>query len=320
MATIKFERPHSESEKHTRTTVDTKELTPKVVTSWKLPPFQRELKINSKVQAVVQQIKSDRGVLPGILTLGVLDHDIYIVDGQHRIQAFLLSDEAYGYADVRTVFFENMAEMAEEYERLNSQLVQMRPDDKLRALEHSSEAIRKIRKKCPFIGYDNIRRDSKNSPVLSMSTFLRAWTGSRGETPTMGVPAKEAVKSMDERDTDNAIEFASLAFSAWSRDREYFRLWGGANLSICMWIFRRMVLSESTSGTSRWTKLNKDQFRKGLLSLSAEPAYLDYLVGRNVGDRDRTPIYARVKTIMTKRMHDEIEGRIMFPQPPWVHA
>lgn len=317
MATIKLVRPKSESEKHTRTTVDTMELTPNLVAAWKLPPFQRRLKINNKVLAVAEKIKADRGVLPGILTLGVLDGDIYVVDGQHRIHAFTLADLSYGYADVRTVFFGDMAEMADEYEELNSQLVRMQPDDKLRAMELSNVTLQRLRKKCPFIGYDNVRRDSKNSPVLSMSTFIRTWTGSRNDTPNQGLTCRDAVLSMNEKDTDDSIEFAQLAFSVWQRDHEFFRLWGAANLSICMWLYRRMVLSEGTSKTSRWSKLSRDQFRKALMSLSADGVYLDYLVGRTLGDRDRPPTYSRVKAVFHKRLKEETDTKLMFPQPAW---
>lgn len=317
---MKLIRPSSASEKHTRSTVDTIELSAKLVASWKSPPFQRELKVNAKVEEVARQIAEDRGVLPGIVTLGVLDKEVYIVDGQHRLHAFLISGEEVGYVDARTVFFKDMAEMAEEFERLNSQLVIMRPDDKLRALEHSNDAIRRIRKKCQFIGYDNIRRDSKNAPVLSMSTFIRAWTGCRGELPRMGLPAKDAVKEMDAADTDNAIDFALLAFEAWRRDPEFFRMWGGLNLAICMWLYRRMVLNEGSTGASRWTKLNREEFRRGLLALSAEPSYLEYLFGRNVSDRDRTPTYNRAVQIMSKRFRAEGKSDIRFPRPTWSHA
>jgi hypothetical protein len=320
MTMMKLVRPSSESEKHTRSTVDTIEITAKLVASWKVPPFQRELKVNAKVEAVARLIAEDRGVLPGIVTLGVLDKEVYIVDGQHRLHAFLISGEDIGYVDVRTVFFKDMAEMADEFETLNSQLVIMRPDDKLRALEHSTEAIRRVRKKCPFIGYDNIRRDSKNAPVLSMSTFIRAWTGCRGEIPRMGLPAKEAVKAMDASDTDNAIDFAMLAFEAWRRDREFFRMWSGLNLVITMWLYRRMVLAEGMTAASRWTRLSRDEFRRGLMALSAEQSYLEYLFGRNVNDRDRTPTYSRAVQIMTKRYRAEGKSDIRFPRPAWAHA
>lgn len=320
MTQMKLVRPKSDSERHTRSTVDTMELTPKTVAGWKTPPFQRELKINAKVEAVARQIAEDKGVLPGILTLGVLEGDIYIVDGQHRIQAFLLSASEYGYADVRTVFFANMAEMAQEFQDLNSQLVKMRPDDTLRALEHANPALAQLRKKCPYVGYDNIRRDAKNAPVLSMSTFIRAWVGSKSDTPTMGPPAKDVARMLDEHETHHAIAFLTMAYGAWGRDREYWRLWGGLNLLLCAWLYRRVVLGEGLDKFSRSVRLTSDQFRRGLMSLSAEPSYLEWLFGRNVNDRDRAPAYARIKSAISKRYRAEAGHKATFPSPPWAHT
>ncbi len=319
---MKVLKPSSESEKHTRTTVDTMELTPKLVASWRTPPFQRELKINSKVLAVSQQIKADNGVLPGIITLGLFDGQIYVVDGQHRLSAFLSADIPYGYSDVRTVFFGSMAEMAEEYERLNSSLVMMRPDDKLRALEFSSETLQRLRKKCPFIGYDNIRRNSDKAPIVSMSAFVRAWTGSRGETPSNSTwSAKDSAEAMTPDETTMAIDFASMCFEAWQRDREYFRLWGALNLTICAWLYRRLVLGVGQSSTSRWTKFTPDQFRRGLMALSAEAAYVDWLVGRQNGERDRSPAYHRIKQIFTRRRLLDSHGvKVLFPQGAWTKS
>lgn len=321
MQQMKIVKPKSESEKHTRTTVDTMELTPKLVASWKTPGFQRELKVNRKVMEVVEHIREDKGVLPGILTLGSFDGEIYVVDGQHRLQAFLLSDEPYGYADVRTVFFGSMAEMADEYAQLNSQLVTMRPDDKLRALEFSTPALQLIRKKCPFVGYDNVRRDTKNAPMLSMSMFVRCWAGSRSDTPTTGqTSAKDLVASLEGHDVENAIRYANICFVAWSRDREYHRLWSALNISITSWLFRRLVLGEGATGASRWTRFTEAEFRRGLMALSADASYLEWLLGRNAGERDRTPAYTRIRSIMAARYHEDTGKKALLPGPAWAHA
>lgn len=311
-------RPNTAEQKHTRSTVDTIEITPKVVASWQLPPFQRELKINAKVEQVAKQIGEDGGVLPGILTLGVLDREVYLVDGQHRAQAFTMSGVEVGYADVRTVFFESMADMAEEFERLNSQLVTLRPDDKLRALEYSCKPLRRIRQKCSFLGYGQVRR-GKSTVMMSMATFIRVWVGSQGETPVTTIGATPAALNMSEDDADKAIEFATLCFEAWQRDVEFARLWGGLNMVILAWMYRRTVLREGWTGTTRWTKLTREQFQRGLQALAAEPGYLEFLVGRNAGERDRSPAYNRIRQIFLKRLKDEL-GRVQFPQAGWTHS
>ena len=108
--------------------MDTLIITQAMVNQWKTPPFQRPVRINAKVQAVIEQIKSAEAV-EGVLTLGALRTEpsqLYIVDGQHRVEAFRLSEISEAIADVRVCIFANMAEMSEEFVRLNSSLVKMR--------------------------------------------------------------------------------------------------------------------------------------------------------------------------------------------------
>lgn len=318
MGSIRLVRPSSESERHTRTTVDTIEVTEKYIDRLALPPFQRQLRANAaKMSEVIDQIREDGGVLPGIITLGVLDGVVYIVDGQHRLFAFKQTGLDVGYADVRTVFFVTMAAMAAEYKRLNSSIVRMRADDTLRALEHSCEALAKIRRRCPFIGYDHVRRDPVNAPVVSMSAFIRAWEGSRSDAPVIAGNATEASMALTPAETDHAVAFANLVFAAWGRDREYARLWGGLNLSLCGWIYRRMVLGEGLSQYARSTRLDPDDFKRCMMALSADREYVDWLVGRSVLDRDRSPAYARVKAISARRLKADGVLRPIFPQPAW---
>src|SRR5687767_9903420 len=124
-----------------RSRMDTILLTPAVVAKWKTPPFQRPLKINAKVLALAEALKQSGGVLPGVITLGDVDTDRYVVDGQHRVQAFLLSELTEGYADVRICAFDNLAEMGQEFVDLNSSLVRIGPDDVLRGLEGTHEPL-----------------------------------------------------------------------------------------------------------------------------------------------------------------------------------
>lgn len=315
---MRIVKPSTPSEKKTSSTMDTLELTQKLVNSWKSPPFQRDLKINAKVLAVAEEIQIAGGVVPGILTIGVLDGETYVVDGQHRLAAWLQTGLPVGYADVRTHFFENMGEMSSEFVRLNSSLVKLRPDDIMRGSEPSSPALQKIRRKCPFIGYDMVRRSDK-SPVLSMSVFLRTWVGTQTDVPQQ-LSGQTSLKQMSDEETVSAIEFITSCYEAWGRDFEYRRLWSAANLITCAWLYRRVVLGEKISSQSRTTKLTKEEFRKCLMALSADGKYLDYLVGRNVSERDRAPIYGRIKTIFQRRYYTETGKKINLPQPAWAHG
>ncbi len=313
---LKIVKPSTEAERSTRTTLDTIEVTPDLMRSWKIPPFQRPLRVNDKVLALAQSIAADDGVLPGVFTIGVLDRERYLIDGQHRREAFLLADIPVGYADVRICHFANMAEMGQEYVDLNSRIVVMRPDDIMRGLEDSYPALQRIRKRCPFVGYDQIRRGDK-APVVSMSALLRCWNGSAGDIPKSGgASATTLATTLQTNEADEIIDFLEVAFKAWGRDSAYNRLWGNLNLTLCMWLYRRVVVGTGSTSASRFHRFTRDQFTKCMMSLSASD-YVDWLLGRNSQSRDNSPAYARIKTIFVVRMQTELGRKILMPQPAW---
>ena len=285
----------------------------------KKPPFQRPLRVNDKVKALVEDLKAkDRldGVLPGILTVGRLNGDHYLLDGQHRVEAFVLSGLAEGYADVRIREFSTIGEMGEEYVELNSQLVKLRPDDILRGLESSHAGLALVRRRCPYIGYDNIRRDAK-APLVSASLALRSWYAAQHDVPKS--PSVSSIAMVDELTKDEAermAEFFQLCHEAWGADHEYARLWSALNLTLCAWLYRRCVTGKFNASTM---VLTKDVFRKALTGLSSEAAYLDYLVGRQLTDRDRSPCYARLKACVTRRAETETGKRVKLPMPSWAN-
>ncbi len=73
------------------------------------------MKINDKLMEVAKSIAADDGVIPGVIALGVLDGDRYIIDGQHRREAFYQSECLTGYVDIRVLHCKTMAEMADEF-------------------------------------------------------------------------------------------------------------------------------------------------------------------------------------------------------------
>jgi hypothetical protein len=304
----------TKTEKVTRTTVDTIMFDPKLLEKWKSPPFQRPIKTNAKVVQLAEDLKG-HGVLPGMITLGILKNETYILDGQHRKHAFLLSGEQVGYADVRIHHFTTMAEMATEFAMLNSQLVRMKPDDYLRALEESVPLLREIRKACPFVGYSYFRT-SAESPILSMSATIRHWFNSAHEIPASSadMPTIEMAQTLTAEEVNNMVSFLRIAYAAFGREYEYSRLWSGLNLTICMWLYRRIVLTQYSSKT---TQLTKEQWQKCLMSLSADSDYLDWLAGRRMGERDRSPCYGRIRRHMVARIEQEFAKKIQLPQPAW---
>lgn len=304
----------TKTEKVTRTTVDTIMFDPKLLEKWKSPPFQRPVKTNAKVMALAEDLKGN-GVLPGMLTLGILKNETYILDGQHRKHAFLLSGEQIGYADVRIHHFDSMADMAIEFAQLNSQLVRMKPDDYLRALEESILYLREIRKRCPFVGYAYFRTNDQ-SPIVSMSAIIRFWRNSTHEIPASSadMPTVEAAQALTAEEVNHLIGFLQIAYTAFGRENEYARLWAGLNLTLVMWLYRRIVLTQYSSKT---TQLTKEQFQKCLMSLSADSDYLDWLMGRRMSERDRSPCYGRIRRHIASRLEAEFSKKIQLPQPVW---
>jgi hypothetical protein len=309
-----------EAPKALQSKMDTLILDQAMVNQWRIPPFQRPLRINEKVRVVTEQMKASQSI-EGVVTLGRTnaDQNLYIVDGQHRVEAFKLSGLIEIIADVRICSFNSMADMADEFVRLNSSLVRMRPDDILRGLESSTPSLTAIRKSCEFVGYDQIRR-GKTSPILSMSALLRCWSAATGETPTAGGGGSAATlaQSIDQASLQNLIAFLATSHSAWGRDAEYHRLWGNLNLSVCMWMWNRLVIDRDRSGNKRHAVLTVTDFKKCLMSVSAEGDYLAWLPGRNLNDRDRSPCYARLKAIFVRRLQEESKGKkLLLPAPAW---
>lgn len=302
----------------TKTSVDTLHFTRKQASDWQLPDFQREEKINKNVLELVEHLKRDGGVLPGIITFGVVDGQRYLIDGRQRRNAFLLSELEEGYADVRVCYLETMGDLAEEFIALNSHLVAMKPDDIMRGLEPCLPLLQLLRKKCPFVGYGQVRRDGA-SAVLSMSATLRSWRGAAPDIPTIsGVgSSSQLARTMTPEDTDAVIRFLTCCYKAWGNDPEYFRLWGSTNLTLCAWLYRRLVLRAYSAKTRQITDA---QFTKCLMSVSASPTYGDWLVGRKLAERDRSPAYGRLKDIFAKRLQEEFGEKPLLPQPSWAHS
>lgn len=313
-------------ERQTRTKMDTLMITPALTATWKKPPFQRTLLVNGKVREVVEKIKENGGVIPGIVTLGMIGQDTYLVDGQHRAEAFRMTGLKEGFVDVRLHWFESVAEMAEEFEELNSALVTWRPDDILRARECYMPALQELRKLCPFIGYTMIRR-STGAPLMSMSAVLRCWFGAESEVPGAGSgkSARVAAERLTMEETKALAAFLELPERAWGRDAEFFRLWGNLTLCLTMWLYRRTVVQAYSHKT---TRLTREQFRHGLQALSADERFLEYLVGRSLNDTSRAPTYNRIKSIFATRLEAEIGGgknargasKVQLPTPSWAHS
>lgn len=312
-----------EAPKAARSAMETMLFSRAEMDTWKDPGFQRPIRINAKVLEIAEQIKNNGGFIPGIITLGRLsatDKFFFLVDGQHRFEAFKISERLECIADVRSMIFDTMADMAEEFVNLNSRLVNMRPDDILRGLEESNPALKRIRTACQFVTYGQVRRGDSRSALISMSPLLRAWHMSSPETPAQNAPTATALaRILDTAEADKIIAFLAIARAAWGSDPENYRLWGALNLTISMWMWKRLVGRER-GGAARSLSLTIDQYRKCLMSVSASETYLDWLAGRSMNERDRSPCYNRLKAIFTKRLQQDSSTLVKLKSPPWASS
>jgi hypothetical protein len=301
--------------------MDTKLISRAEIDTWRVPDFQRPLRINDKVRALAEELKTNGGFISGVVTLGHLKSDAttYIVDGQHRLEAFKISELPECIADVRICKFESLADMADEFVLLQQSLVRMRPDDVLRGLEASTHALQVIRQACPYVGYGQIRKGNEYTPVVSMASVLRIWSGTRQETPSrshQGLSPAGLARTMEPVEVTNLCKFLHIANEAWGRDPNTARLWTTLNMGICMWMYRRMVLDPERL-TKRSIVLKDEQFKKCLMAVSASPDYIDWLVGRIMTDFHRGPCYRRIKNLFAARLKEDGIDNPRFPQPAW---
>jgi hypothetical protein len=278
--------------------MDTLCITPELVAAWRSPPFQREKKVNAKVRAISREIATNGGVLPGVIHLGVLDGQTYLVDGQHRTAAFLMTGLPLGYCDVRTVTFKTMGEMGNEFVNVSSVLRRMGPDDLLRGMEGTAEGIgiSYLRQRCPFIGYGNVRRGGNAQVMLSMSSALRSWFAARRETPSNGVGcARDLLDAFTLVEAEHAAVFYGLCFDAWGREAKARRLWLSLTTTICGWLYIRLVLGHGLSEFPKTKVIGEETFRNCLLALGADATFADWVFHRQLTERVRTAAYIRIK-------------------------
>lgn len=282
---------------------------------WQWPSFQRQPRCNPKVKALAAQIQNTK-VIPGELTLGRIKGSdlLYKIDGGHRLLAFEISKADEVYADVTIETFANMEQMADQYRARNSPLRRMKPDDILKAVMEGNPALRDLERRCPFVGFDAIRR-SPGGPVVSMSLVLRCWQASKAETPTSNANAIEFGEQLRESEAEEIIHFLQTAHLAWGREPQMRPLWNGMNQTLCMWIWRRVVLHRPPSGSI--TQLEASAFQKCLEALSRHKEYLEWVYGKsNTSDNFRGPCYTRVVEIFIRALRTEgIVARL--PQPAW---
>ena len=66
--------------------------------------------------------------------------------------------------------------------------------------------------------------------------------------------------------------------------------------------------------------LTIEQFKRGMMALSANSEYLEWLVGRRLSDHDRAPAYSRIKAILAARYAQDQKAKLRLPSPAWARG
>lgn len=302
-------------QKTTRTRTDTISFTVEDIDKWKRPLFQREVKHTARFKDCAELIRTNDGVIPGMVTLGIENgtNDIYKVDGNHRTEAAKATGLGLFYADVRYVYG-TMEDFAEEYSRLNEQISATRPDDRLRAAAVINPRINRLIATCKVVGF---KAGKKPKLKISMSSVLRAWNNaSRGTPATRGraAAATDIIKAMSDADFQHLTNLLGHCERAWGRDEEYSNLWSQMNLTMVIWLYCRLVIEDPKS--VKLKRLTSSLFENCLMELSVDLRYCEWLKGKNGGNH-RNPCYAKVKERFAKRIKSDTGVKPNLPQPSW---
>ena len=287
------------------------------------PKIQREFKCNPKVQGLAKVLPS-LGAIPGTITLGVWEGKVYVLDGQHRLGAYQVYLTEGGKDSIRAmlhwIFFDEgqggYAAMGKKFDELQMVLSKMTPDDSLRPLEHSTPVLQYIRKNCGFVGYDRLRKAARGR-YLSMAVLIRAWLGSGTETPVSAPgTARDLVRVLSPDDAKNCTSFANLANEVWGAKPDIRQLWNSLNLTICMWLYRRMVLNPEDGVTA----LSPEQFKACVSRLSRKIDGYDYagmLQGLTMNPANKRHAMSYHKKAISAGCREFGIRRVRFPEGPW---
>lgn len=238
-----------------------------------LPSCQRAFRPSAKKRAEVLEEMIRTGRIPGQILLGTINGtDLYLVDGQHREIICLDAGIETILAEVRVRRFANMDELVKEYIRCNSKIASHTSGDQLKALVTLyPTTLGFISKKCSFVSFSSRRIDGGKANV-NFSMCISAWTHSKRNKPTDGGFGKveDMARDLTPADAAQLAEFLKLAHDAWGREPAIATLWGNLNLTLCMWLYRRVVLAATVAPSRRKkavTQVTPVQFRNALMEL-----------------------------------------------------
>jgi hypothetical protein len=295
-------------------------ITREAISAWVRPPFQRTVSNSKGLRKAANQIRQD-GWLPAVIYLGILDGKTYLVDGHHRIQAFIASGIEKMIVPVIVRYYENgirgLRDMCQDFVLHSRHIRNPTASDMLRALEGVNDHIKKIRAECPFVGYEKFWK-GEDSPILPMAHVVRIVVASRIETLGTGTGnAVDRTETLTGAETHRVISFLNSARQAWGCGIETKYLWSPINLILCFWFFQRMVKGPGIK--EKQASLTAAQFHNCLHALGTNKAYLNLLIsnrGRQLHIPEvRVPLCKEVMVTFKKRLKGEGTNQYYMPTP-----
>jgi len=286
-------------------TAEVRIVTVAEMTQWASPPFQRPVVEGRANLREVARIIRDTGEVPGVVTLGELDGVLYLIDGQHRRRATEMSERTEVMVYLVILKCLTMEEMSRRFLALNSSIVPIKVDDRLRSAEITNPNLRMIRDLCGFVGY---RKSAHH--VVTMSVVLRSFLASCRDTPgpLTGVLSSDRITLAEAEELAAAL---AVLYKSWGNTAGQESLWGGLNLSVCLWLYRRVVFE---AATTRNTTVTPDEFSVAMVGLT-DRVYLEWLRGKSTGPMFFPGTYDRIKSCLVAWLRSEGRTRIRLPSP-----
>lgn len=337
--------PKSEIERDTDCVMLQATVTRQQLENWIEPDFQRRTYKNKNTEALTAMFNArlDAGLkvkIPSTISFGRLksgseryngrlysDQELYTTDGLQRRGSALASRANEFSVCIRVEFFEQMNKMSEAFWHLNTNLVTMRPDDKLKAMSIEIPVVKALMTCRPgLIAFLGGKGGSKGR-VMSCAKVLSNWYLSGRETPTNSAPAVTDIATEFPHDEIGPLtRFVMMADDAWEYNyQNNSRLRGQACMVICMWMYRHLVLNP-VNPQKRHVRLEEKDFFKMLECLNV-PKFATW-VGTSM-DKDRHKAFSLIKEHFRVHLNEENAKRVKeglkklttnLPDPAWGKA
>jgi hypothetical protein len=141
------------------------------------------------------------------------------------------------------------------------------PDHRLQSLEPRCPNLLHFREGCKdIVTYGRVIKG--RGRVLPVSHALRCWASSNEDPPAKNVTNTEILaQGLTALDVQQLSGLLHSLIRVWGDQREYKCLWGPLNLTLCMWLYRRMVIGVPAPAPNV-TRLTSGQFEAGVAGLT----------------------------------------------------